>query len=180
MSRFPAFLSVALVAGAAALASATSQDTQAQTAVATTLPQADASFVRVAAMSSATEIDSGKLAMSKSQDEDVKSFARQMIDDHTRLSRELKAALPPNVEVPENPDRAVLKSLQPLQGKQFDDAYIAKVGLQGHREAITAFEREAATGQVAQIKAAAAKALPTIQHHYQMAQELASKKGLSK
>jgi predicted outer membrane protein len=130
-------------------------------------------------MSSATENDSGKLAMSNSKDDDVRSFARQMIDDHTRLSSELKAALPTTVKFPENsPDRAVLESLRPLKGKQFDDAYIAKVGLQGHKEALTAFQREAAGGQIPQIKEAAAKALPTIQHHYQMAQDLARKKGV--
>jgi putative membrane protein len=103
-----------------------------------------------------------------------------MIEDHTRLSRDLTAALPSNVQVPKNDaDNAVLESLRPLKGKQFDDAYIEKVGLQGHKEAIAAFQREATDGQVAQIKDAAAKALPTIQHHYQMAQELARKKGIS-
>jgi putative membrane protein len=131
-------------------------------------------------MSSATEIDSGKLAMSNSKDDDGRSFARQMIDDHTRLSSELKAALPSTVKVPENsPDRAVLESHCPLKGKQFDEAYIAKVGLQGRKEALAAFQREAADGQVPQIREAAAKALPTIQHHYQMVQDLARKKRVS-
>lgn len=69
-------------------------------------------------MSSATEIDSRKLAMSNSKDDDVRSSTRQMIDDHTRLSSELKAALPSTVKVPENsPDRAVLENLCPLKRK---------------------------------------------------------------
>jgi putative membrane protein len=136
--------------------------------------------VQVAAMSSATEIDAGKRAMSSSEDDDVQSFARTMIDDHTRLASEPKAALPASLKVPENiPDRAVMESLRPLKGKQFDDAYISKVGLQGHREAFAAFQREVAGGQVARIREAVRKALPTIQHHLQIAQQLARKKGLS-
>ena len=83
-------------------------------------------------------------------------------------SLRMSAPLPSNVHVPKNDaDHAVLESLRPLKGKQFDDAYIATVGLQGHKEAIAAFQREATDGQVAQIKDAAAKALPTIQDHYQ-------------
>jgi predicted outer membrane protein len=159
---------------------ATAQGPQGQTTADTASPETDRGFVRVADMSSATEIAAGKLAMSNSQDDDVKAFAREMIKDHKRLASELKAALPASFKVPESgPDRAVLESLQPLKGKQFDDAYIATVGLQGHREAIAAFEREASGGQVAPIRQAARKALPTIKHHYQMAQELARKKGVA-
>ena len=84
------------------------------------------------------------------------------------------------MKVPESsPGRTVLESLCPLKGKQFDEAYIAKVGLQGRKEALAAFQREAADGQVPQIREVAAKALPTIQHHHQMAQDLARKKRVS-
>jgi putative membrane protein len=173
------------VAGALATAvtaqspAATAQDPQGQITGDPAMPETDLRFVQVADMSSSTEILAGKLAMSSSQDDDVKTFARTMIDDHMRLASELKAALPASFKIPQNdPDHAVLESLRPLRGKQFDDAYIAKVGLQGHREAIAAFQREANGGQVAQIREAARTALPTIKHHYRMAQELARKKGV--
>jgi putative membrane protein len=181
MSMLRNLLCVAFVVAAAVPASvATAQSARGQTSADTALPEIDRGFVQAAAMSSATEIDAGKLAMSNSQDDDVKSYARKMIEDHTRLASDLKAALPAGLKVPENsPDRAVLESLRPLKGKQFDDAYIAEVGLQGHRQAIAAFQREASSGQVPQIREAARKALPTIQHHLQMAQELAQKKGVS-
>jgi putative membrane protein len=188
MSRLRNSVCAAFIAGTCVLAPAataqgpaTTQGPQGQTSAVAAIPEIDRTFLRVAATSSATEIDAGKLAMSSSQDDDVKAFAQKMIEDHTRLSGELKAALPAGLKAPEDsPDRAVLESLQRLKGKQFDEAYIAKVGLQGHREAIAAFEREADGGQVPQIRKAAAKALPTIQHHYQMAQELARKKGVSR
>jgi putative membrane protein len=51
--------------------------------------------------------------------------------------------------------------------------------VQGHKEAVAAFEKEAADGQNPKLKKAAQDALPTIQKHYQMAQYLAAKKGVA-
>ena len=50
--------------------------------------------------------------------------------------------------------------------------------MEGHKEAVAAFEKEIADGQNAKLKKAAQDALPTIQKHYQMAQDLAAKKGV--
>jgi predicted outer membrane protein len=69
--------------------------------------------------------------------------------------------------------------LKPLKGKEFDQAYIQKVALEGHKQAIAAFEKEIADGQDAKLKEAAQKALPTIKEHYKLAQDLATKKGVA-
>lgn len=66
-----------------------------------------------------------------------------------------------------------------MKGKQFDQAYIQKMGLEGHKQAVAAFEREIAEGRNAKLKEAAQKALPTIKEHYRMAQDLAAKKGVA-
>jgi putative membrane protein len=171
---------LALVACSVATAPAFAQTQAASTTAANSLPGVDRDFVQAATMSSSTEIDASKLAMSHSNDKNVKSFARHMIYDHTKLTAQLKTAAPHGVEVPkDNSDTSVLDALKPLRDKAFDQAYIQKVALQGHQQAVTAFQKEAADGQVPQLKKAAAKALPIIQHHYQMAQDLASKKGVS-
>ena len=58
------------------------------------------------------------------------------------------------MKVPESsPGRTVLESLCPLKGEQFDEAYIAKVGLQGRKEALAAFQREAALLQKSTVQA---------------------------
>jgi len=160
---------------------ALAQQTQAaSTTAANPLPDADKAFVQAATQSSSTEIDAGKLAMKNSSDKDVKAFARHMIYDHTKLTAQLKMAAPHGVEVPkDNSDTGVLDSLRPLKGKSFDSAYIQKVGLQGHKDALEAFHKEASDGQVPELKQAAQKGLPVIEHHYQMAQTLARKKGVS-
>jgi putative membrane protein len=152
----------------------------ASTTAANPLAQPDKAFVQAASMSSSTEIDASKLAMTRSSDKDVKSFARHMMMDHTKLTMQLKMAAPKGVTVPkDNSDTELLDSLKPLKGKAFDDAYISKVGLQGHTQAVDAFQKEITDGQNADLKQAAQKALPTIQEHLEMAQALAKKKGVS-
>jgi len=156
------------------------QTEAASTTTANPLPEADKKFVQAASMSSSTEIDAAKLAMSRSSDGDVKKFAGHMAADHTKLTVQLKMAAPRGVSVPkDNSDTALLDSLLPLKGAEFDTAYIQKVGLQGHKEAVSAFQDEIANGQDAKLKSAAQKALPTIEKHYQMAQDLAKKKNVT-
>jgi putative membrane protein len=158
---------------------AEAQTEAASTTAANPLPEPDRDFVQAASMSSSTEIDASKLAQKNTKDKDVKSFAHRMMIDHTKMTVQLKAAAPHGVEVPkDNSDTSILDSLKPLKGKEFDDAYIAKVGLKGHEDAIAAFKKEISDGQNADLKKLAQKALPIIEHHYQMAQELAKKKGV--
>ncbi|MBP0590292.1 DUF4142 domain-containing protein [Paraburkholderia sp. LEh10] len=159
---------------------AAAQTEAASTTAANPLAQADKDFVQSASMSSSTEIDAAKLATANSEDKDVKSFAHHMMLDHTKLTAQLKMAAPHGVTVPkDNSDTALLGSLKGLKGKAFDEAYITKVGVEGHKQAVAAFEKEVAQGQDAKLKKAAESALPTIQKHYQMAQDLAAKKGVT-
>lgn len=131
-------------------------------------------------MSSSTEIDAAKLAMKNSEDKDVKSFAQHMMVDHTKLTVELEMAAPHGVTVPkDNSDRSILESPKNVHGKALDQTYILKVGVQGHTKAVAAFQREISDGHDAKLKKAATEALPTIQKLSQMAQHLASKKGVS-
>jgi predicted outer membrane protein len=170
-----------LCAGACiAQGAAIAQTQAASTTVANSLSSVDKDFVQAASMSSSTEIDVSRLATSNSSDQDVKSFAHHMMLDHTKLTLQLKMAAPHGVEVPkDNSDTVLLDSLKPLKSADFDKAYISKVGLEGRKQAIAAFEKEAADGQNADLKKAAQKALPTIKEHYQMAQQVAAKKGVS-
>jgi predicted outer membrane protein len=57
------------------------------------------------------------LAMGSSQDHDVKSFARTMLDDRTQLASELKEALPAGLKVRENvPDRIMIEACRGKRG----------------------------------------------------------------
>jgi predicted outer membrane protein len=161
------------------VAAVQAQTQAASTTAANPLPQVDRDFVQAASMSSSTEIDASKLASKNSQDKDVKSFAHHMMLDHTKLTVELKMAAPHGVQVPkDNSDTSALDTLKPLKGKAFDEAYIKTVGLKGHEDAVAAFKKEISDGQNEDLKKLAQKGLPTIEHHYEMAQSLAKKKGV--
>lgn len=152
------------------------QSEAASTTAANPLTGVDRDFVQAATMSSSTEIDGAKLAHKNTTNPDVRSFARHMIADHMRLTMQLKAVAPHGVVVPKNnSDTALLDSLKPLNGKEFDRAYVQKLGIEAHRQTIAAFEKEAVEGQVAALREAAQNSLPTIREHYMMAQELAKK-----
>jgi len=158
--------------------SATGNPAMSSTNGAQAMSDTDRQFVKTAAVAGTTEIDAAKLAMRQSNDKNVKAFATHMIADHTKLAMQLKAAVPHGVDVPKDADTSALDSIRSLKGADFDSAYISKFGVQGHKDAIAAFQDEAQNGQDASLKKAAQKALPTIQHHYEMAQELAKKKNV--
>ena len=183
MKRTATLLAAATSAAIAVIAAvppaALAQTEAASTTMANDLPPVDKAFVQAASAAGSTEIDAAKLATKQSQDKDVKSFAHHMMVDHTKLAMQLKMAAPHGVSVPkDNSDPSALDSLKPLHGKQFDTAYIQHMGVQGHQDAMQLFQKEAQEGQNAKLKQAAQKALPTIQEHLKMAQDLAAKKGV--
>ena len=133
-------------------------DQAASTTMANDLPPVDKAFVQAASSAGSTEIDAAKLATKQSQDKDVKSFAHHMMVDHTKLAMQLKMAAPHGVTVPmDNSDTSALDSLKALHGKEFDTAYIQKVGVQGHQEAVQVFQKEATGRPERQAQAGRAK-----------------------
>ncbi|CAB3742231.1 hypothetical protein LMG24238_06846 [Paraburkholderia sediminicola] len=141
---------------------------------------ADQTFITDATKAVATQRDAARIATSRSTDRDVKAFAERVSNDNAKISDALRAASPRGVDVPKNdPDAAVLASINNLRGADFDKTYIEQVALAGEQKALSAFQAEIASGRDEQLKDAAKKALPTIQEHYAMAQDLAKRKHLT-
>jgi len=144
------------------------------------LHAADQTFIADGTKAVATQRDAARIATSRSTDRDVKAFAERVSSDNAKISDALRAASPRGVDVPKNdPDAAVLASINNLRGADFDKVYIEQVALAGEQKALSAFQAEIASGRDEQLKDAAKKALPTIQEHYAMAQDLAKRKHLS-
>ncbi|MFM0473557.1 DUF4142 domain-containing protein [Paraburkholderia strydomiana] len=144
------------------------------------LHAADQTFIADGTRAVATQRDAARIATSRSTDRDVKAFAERVSTDNAKISDALRAASPRGIDVPKNdPDTAVLASINNLRGAEFDKAYIEQVALAGEQKALSAFQAEIASGRDPQLKDAAKKALPTIQEHYAMAQELAKRKHLT-
>ncbi|MCC8400427.1 DUF4142 domain-containing protein [Paraburkholderia sp. MMS20-SJTN17] len=158
----------------AAWAQASDAPASAAPAGGTTLSPADQQFVLEASKSDSTEIAASRIALKNSNDPHVRKFAQQMITDHTKLSHAMAELVAKKGFKPTpSADSALVGKLQTLKGTEFDQAYVEQVGVEAHQRAVDLFQQESESGTDAQLKAAAANALPIIKHHLEMAQQLA-------
>jgi putative membrane protein len=144
---------------------------------------ADTKFVNMAARDGEAEVILGKLAAEKASSEDVKKFGQQMVDDHTKANEELKSiAKSKNIDLEKSQANGTKKGerisqkLSKLEGAEFDKGYVA-IMLKEHESAVKQFEGQSKDGQDEDLKAFAAKTLPTLQHHLETVKELQSKVG---
>ncbi|HWE45171.1 MAG TPA: DUF4142 domain-containing protein [Caulobacteraceae bacterium] len=182
---------VAISAGALLFACKKTPDTNAaatNTAVVTPAPlpagqppapsaSPDVDFVTNAALSDMYEVQAGQYAQTHAQSPEVKKFAAEMVKAHTQTSDQLKALLPDagvQVTIPSALDakhRQMLDNLMQPGPTQFDRLYIAQQ-ISAHTDAVALFTNYAQKGANAPLTAWAAKTLPIIQHHLDMANKL--------
>lgn len=131
-------------------------------------------FVTEAAISDMFEIQSSKLAETRTTGP-TKDFAAKMMKDHTMFTSELKPlAAKAHIEPPAKLDdshQKMLDKLKDLKGEDFAKQYHSDQDT-GHKEAVSLFERYAKGGEDADIKAWADKTLPDLRQHLKMAQDL--------
>jgi len=135
----------------------------------------DRDFLENAAQSGHMEVEGSKMALEKSQNAEVKKFAQQMIDDHTKAGQQLAAlAKSKGVDVPTDPSlmqQAKLKTLG-LRDEGFDEAYAEGVGVSAHEDAVKLFEEASNEAKDPEVKQFATETLPKLQQHLQMAKTL--------
>jgi putative membrane protein len=120
-------------------------------------------FVTKVAISDMMEIQSSQLALDRQPDADTKPFAQRMITDHQQTSKELKGL--------DAEHQKKLDELKAKSGKEFDRAY-DQMELQAHEEAVALFSDYARNGDNPDLKAWAAKTLPHLREHLEMAKKL--------
>lgn len=150
-------------------------------AIAQKLTDDETDFMKQAAQNGHAEVESSKLAQKKGSSPQVKSFAKQMVADHTKANQELAAlAKSKGVEVPNEPSlrqKAQLKLLEGKDGADFDKGYAEQMGVKAHEETVKLFEEGAQDAKDPEVKAFATKTLPTLKHHLQMAKDLTASTG---
>jgi putative membrane protein len=137
-------------------------------------PMNDQTFVTKAAAGGLAEVELGKLAQEKGSNEQVKNFGQKMVTDHGKANDELKTlAQKKNITLPTDldaHDKALRDRLTKMSGAAFDRAYMQAM-LTDHRKVANEFRHESTAGKDADIKAFAAKTLPTIEEHVKLAQD---------
>lgn len=134
-------------------------------------------FWTTAARDGMAEVELAQLALKKSQNADVKKFAQTMITDHTKANNELKSlAAKKNITLPtdvSSSQKDTMEDLSGLSGAEFDKEYVDTM-VSDHESAVELFEDNTDNSD-ADIKAFAAKTLPTLKSHLQMIKDIQSK-----
>ncbi len=132
-------------------------------------------FVARAAQVGMAEVMLGQEATERGEDAEVRTFAQEMVTDHSQANEELKRlAATKGWKVPLNTDashRAMAQGLSKLSGNAFDRAYV-KGMVADHNVAVAMFQRYARNGGDEDLKAWVTKLLPTLEDHQQKAKAL--------
>jgi putative membrane protein len=139
--------------------------------------KSDTAFLTDAIQINLAEISVGDLAQKNGGSDNVKSFGKMLVDDHTASNTkatslaQANGVTPPTEPKPE--DKKKHDELAKLSGAEFDREF-AKAMVKGHEEAISKFE--AASKGDDDIAKFAQETLPTLQKHLKTAQSLESSK----
>lgn len=156
-------------------ASAGATSPEASGASAGKITERDQGTMKQMAESHLGEISLGKLAQEKAQSEEVKSFAKKMVDDHTKALDSLKQlAESKGVTLPTEPGKqqmAMQKKLEGLSAQKFDRQYMQQSRDRAHRETHKLLQRAASRAEDTDLKNYASTTLGTVETHMQMAKE---------
>lgn len=137
-------------------------------------------FVTAAAISDMYEVEAGKIAEHRAHSGRVRAFAAKMVKAHTETTESLKsivASLGSSVTPVAPPahldDRrqGMIDELRGAKPSDFDNRYLSQQ-VDAHKEALILMKGYAKDGDVAPVKAFAARTAPIVQMHLNMAQSL--------
>lgn len=132
------------------------------------LEPADEKFVKTAAQDGMSELKIAELGTQKASRADVKSFAEQMVKDHTAANEELKTfAASKGVELSAviDPDGAkTFKDLEKESDADFDKAFLKHMQ-KAHKDCVSKFEEAEKDSKDGGLKAWVSKTLPTLRSH---------------
>lgn len=169
-----------------------------------TIGSSDKKFIMEAAHGGMMEVELGKLGVDKASSPDVKQFAQRMVDDHSKANDELmqlasqkgitlshadhQAMMSQTSSGTSSADKdhqAMMKAqgmkdkLSKLSGADFDREYMSMM-VKDHVKDVKEFEDASTKAKDADLKAWAAKTLPTLREHLQMARDVNSKVAMNK
>ena len=137
-------------------------------------------FIQKASVGGNFEIQSSQIALQKSQNPEIKSFAQEMINDHGKANDDLKATVSDegldSSKLNSGVDakhQAILDKLNADSAVNFDADYI-KAQKDAHVETIALLQKYSSKGDDAGLKAFAIKTLPVVKGHAQHVKELQS------
>ncbi len=126
----------------------------------------DKMFMKKAAKGGMMEVAMGKLADEKGQSDDVKSFGKRMVADHSKANDELK-----KIAAQKN---AKLPTKEPTVSWSSDKAYMDAM-VKDHEKDLAEFQEEAKSGSDPDVKKFADDTAKMVQEHLDLAKQTQSK-----
>jgi len=146
----------------------------------------DAQIASIVVVANQVDIDAGHLAESRASATDVKSFAKQMITDHTGVNKQAAALVTKlGVTPQDNPTSQSLKkggednmkSLKSLKGTAFDKAYIDHE-VAYHQQVLDAIDKTLIpSAQNAELKALLVAVRPAFVAHLEHSKQIQANLG---
>jgi len=137
-------------------------------------------FATKASAAGLAEVNLSSLAKDRASRAEVKHFAQHMIDDHTKANMELLQLVNAKklraAERMDDEHQKMHERLSGLKGEEFDRQYMT-VMLKDHEEAVALFGAAAKGLDDKDLQAWAAKTLPTLRGHLDMARKAAGQGG---
>src|SRR6266487_2443087 len=143
---------------------ATAQDTPAGKS--SSLSAKDKTFMKKAAKGGMMEVAMGQVAKQKAQSDDVKSFGKRMVTDHSKANDELKSiASKKGVQLPSKEH----------SGKWTSDKAYMDMMVKDHEKDLAEFKEEANNGSDPDVKKFADDTAKIVQEHLDLAKETQGK-----
>jgi putative membrane protein len=138
------------------------------------LARADRRFVTKAAELNTEEVRLSELAAQQASSPEVRSFAQQLVTEHTQASTELSSLASRkglSAMARDDYDQRAVTKLGKKSGTDFDKAYLDKM-VDAHEDAVDLFDKESRHAKDPELQAFASKMLPKLREHQQHARSL--------
>ena len=160
------FCILALAVGALSLVGAARAADTTPTGGGGSLSEKDKTFMKKAAKGGMMEVTMGKVAEQNAQSDDVKSFGKRMVADHSKANDELKSiASKKGFELPNKEHTGKWTS---------DKAYIDMM-VKDHEKDLAEFKEEANSGSDPDVKKFADDTAKVVQEHLDLVKEIQGK-----
>jgi len=138
----------------------------------------DTHFVDNAYTSGQNEVIMNRMALQRTQNEDVRKFAQKLIEDHSKANQDLLLIVSEQrIAVPDRPLPEQEKDLRHISSnevKNFDKEFMDHM-VMSHEKGIKLFEQGSKELKNEKLKEFASKTLPTLKEHLKMAKEVRDK-----
>jgi putative membrane protein len=144
--------------------------------VPSSLSKSDQKIIKDMALANMAEVEAGRMAQGKSNNEQVRTFAQQMIDDHGKALDDIKQlAQAKGVALPSELDtvhKRMAERMVAQSGEAFDRAYLDRAGVYDHKKTHDMLRKAQSRAKDPELKALVARILPVVEQHMAAVQQL--------